>query len=307
MENVVLSIVVPVYNVEKYVEKCLTSLLEQSFKDFEVIIVNDGSTDLSRQICENFINAHNLANRFFILDKSNGGLSDARNYGMKFARGQYISFLDSDDYVDSDTYELLIGKMRPGIKMVQCSYYLTYSNKEKIVTANEYRTIGEMAAKGLVVAWNKLFLRSFLLEKSIEFPVGLYYEDIYFYYKILEHLSDVRTEVSTVNKPLIHYVQRNNSIMLVNTRRVLDILKIYQLLETCLLKDEVEYRCSKNFNGSFLKKALAIQDKRDRHFVIDSFKQYLKNVYPKWKKNRYYSFFSFKDFVIRFISPLLRG
>ena len=102
------SVIVPVYNVEKYIDKCLKSLVNQTLSDIEIIVVNDGSTDNSETIIKQYLEKYQNKIKYVI--KQNGGLSDARNYGMKFATGEYIAFLDSDDYVDNTIYEKMYNK-----------------------------------------------------------------------------------------------------------------------------------------------------------------------------------------------------
>lgn len=100
-----LSIIVPVYNVEKFIDKCLYSLVNQTLQDIEIIIVNDGSTDNSQNIIDEYVK--NYSNKLVSLNKENGGLSDARNFGLKHASGEYVGFVDSDDFIDFDMYEKL--------------------------------------------------------------------------------------------------------------------------------------------------------------------------------------------------------
>lgn len=303
MENTIrLSVIVPVYNVEKYILKCLESLKNQTLKEMEVIIVNDGSKDDSVKICYEFIKGNGIEN-FKIFNKENGGLSDARNYGMQFANGKYICFLDSDDYVDNNTYEILVNAIeKENKKMVQCGYYLTYEKKEKGVHVSEYSSLNDLAAYGLVNAWNKIFDKKFIIENKILFPIGLYYEDIYFFYSVLEKMNTI-DEVGTIDKPLIHYVQRKNSIMGDNSNKVSQIIDIYKMLEDNKFKSEIEYRCSRNFHGSFLKKALKIKNKEKRTQLIDEFNNYIKYKYPLWKSNKYYKK-GLKDFIILHISEM---
>ncbi len=113
------SIIVPVYNVENYVEKCLKTLVEQTLEDIEIIVVNDGSTD-------------HFPNKIVYKEKENGGLSDARNYGMKYAKGEYIAFFDSDDYVEKDMYEKMCQiAQKEKSDMVECDFYWEYPDKIK--------------------------------------------------------------------------------------------------------------------------------------------------------------------------------
>lgn len=99
-----ISIIVPIYNVEKYIEKCIQSILNQTFSDFELILVNDGSTDSCGEICDKY---KKLDDRIIVIHKVNGGLSSARNAGIDIARGEYIGFIDSDDYIHEKMYEIL--------------------------------------------------------------------------------------------------------------------------------------------------------------------------------------------------------
>lgn len=290
------SIILPLYNVEKYVIKCLNSLKNQTLNSFEVIIVNDGSKDNSRYLCEKFIKDNDL-NNFFIVDKENGGLSSARNYGLKFAKGKYVAFLDSDDYVNENTYELLLNALDENSIFVECGYYLTFENKEKTLNLNTFNNLEEYAAYGYVVAWNKLIKRDFLINNNIQFIEGLYYEDINFFYNLLEKIEDYN-KIKHLNMPLIHYVQRNDSIMSDNTNKLLDIIKIYSSLNDNKLSLSIEYRASRNLNGAFLKKALKIKNKEIKKEVIKKYNDFLNKNFPSWKKNKFYRKNNLKDFLI---------
>jgi glycosyltransferase involved in cell wall biosynthesis len=195
-----ISVIVPVYNVEKYVLRCLESLNNQTFQNFEVIIVNDGSTDKSVDICRQFINQNELGGQFKILDKKNGGLSDARNYGVSFAQGKFIFFLDSDDYIEKDTFEIMISSIEKDTILVQTDYYIEYANgKKKVVVLPNYNSIDELSAYGDVVAWNKLYDRSFIQKNNMTFPKGLFYEDIYFFMELVSKI-DSCSKLKTIHK-----------------------------------------------------------------------------------------------------------
>ena len=106
-EEILVSVIVPVFNVEKFLEKCVSSITNQTYKNLEILLVDDGSTDNSGTICDNFSKNDN---RLKVFHKKNGGLSDARNYGIERATGSYIMFIDSDDWIENDTIELLLDK-----------------------------------------------------------------------------------------------------------------------------------------------------------------------------------------------------
>lgn len=116
------SVIVPVYNVEKYLERCLNSLVNQTLQDIQIIVVNDGSPDNSQEIIDRFEKEYPDKLKGYI--KENGGLSDARNYGMQFVEGEYVAFVDSDDYVDETMYEKLYNKaIEEDSELVVCGYY----------------------------------------------------------------------------------------------------------------------------------------------------------------------------------------
>ena len=215
------SVIVPVYNVEKYIEKCLNSLINQTLQDIEIIVVNDGSTDESKSIINRYLQDYNSKIKYY--EKENGGLSDARNYGMKFATGEYIAFLDSDDYVETTIYEKMYNKaIQENCDFVECDFIWKYENKEVKDCGYIYKNKFEMLAYGRVVAWNKLIKRSLIIENSIEFPKGLRYEDIEFFYKLIPYIN----KFGFVKDYLIYYIQRANSIANTQNEKNKDIFKV---------------------------------------------------------------------------------
>ena len=202
------SVIVPVYNVEKYIGRCLNSLLKQTEKDIEIIVVNDGSEDNSQLIIDEYV--VNNPGKIFSLTKENGGLSDARNFGIPYARGEYISFVDSDDYVEKNMYEELLKKSESGKKkIITCGYFMDWESKSIVKIDNNYKDVESYILSGLVIAWNKLYRRDWLLETQLRFPKGLLYEDLQFFCELLLSVESM-DEVSIVKKPLIHYIQRDN-------------------------------------------------------------------------------------------------
>lgn len=122
------SIIVPFYNVENYIEKCLKSLVNQTLKDIEILLVNDGSKDGSEEIAKKFIETY--PNKIVYFKKENGGLSDARNYAIPYAKGEYIAFLDSDDYVEPNMYEEMYNKAKEQtLDYVECDFLWEYPDK----------------------------------------------------------------------------------------------------------------------------------------------------------------------------------
>ena len=221
-----------------------------------------------------------------------GGLSDARNYGIPYAKGDYIAFLDSDDYVEKNVYEKLYKKaVQTNADMVECDFYWEYSETKKVhdKTAN-YKNESDMYANARVVAWNKLYKRDVLINSGIKFPKGLRYEDLEFFYKILPKLK----KIELINEPLIHYVQRNNSITYVQNEKTKDIFKILDNIikyykENDLYEkynQELEYMYTRILFGSSLKRMVKIQDRKIRKELLKETIEKVYKEFPNWKKNK---------------------
>ena len=190
-----ISIIVPIYNVEKYLTNCIDSILNQTFKDFELILVNDGSTDNSFEICKHY---KDIDDRICIIDKKNGGLSSARNAGLDIAKGEYIGFVDSDDYIHPQMYELLynqIIKNKADISMCEFKKVSEFNKKElsdKVILNQEVEILnnkeavfklGENGSVTYVIACNKLYKKS--LFNNIKFKEGIIHEDEYIIHRLL--------------------------------------------------------------------------------------------------------------------------
>lgn len=188
-----ISIIIPVYNVEPYLERCVRSVLDQSFRDFEIILVNDGSTDRSPEICRRLAS---LDGRIKVFDQVNGGLSDARNTGIREASGEYIAFIDSDDWVRQDFLnELQRNLEESGADIAGCRYIRTCSENELIPDSEVHCRIYDRdeAMEALIsnrieqVVWNKLYRRSAI--EGILFEKGKYHEDEFWSYQIFSRIG----------------------------------------------------------------------------------------------------------------------
>lgn len=198
------SVIVPVYNVDKYLSKCLETLIRQTYRNIEIILVDDGSNDLSGLICEKYSRKDK---RIYAFHKTNGGLSSARNFGIKKATGKYLCFIDSDDYVEYDYIKSLLEvALSKSADIVVCGY--DEVNPMAKVMSGKEATIKLLIDQENVdiVAWNKLYRRS--LFKNIKYPEGENYEDTLTTYKLYSKAA----KVIYVSKILYHYVQRENSI-----------------------------------------------------------------------------------------------
>lgn len=212
MSNPLISVIVPVYNVELYLNECISSLINQTYQNLEIIIVDDGSTDKSGSICDSFKDS-----RIKVYHKQNGGLSDARNYGLKFATGDYILFVDSDDFLDLNMINVLVENAISNIVDISICGYSKYYDSNKIIKCqNETDNFKIEDLKRIeylydfnhygVGVWNKLFKRELL--ENIKFPVGKVSEDYFVMYKIFYKAKSV----FYTSKSLYFYRQRQNSI-----------------------------------------------------------------------------------------------
>ena len=282
------SVIVPVYNVEKYITRCLTSLVNQTIDDLEIILVNDGSTDNSEKLIKQFKKDYK---NIIYVKKENGGLSSARNFGLIYATGEYIAFLDSDDYVDKSIYQKMYEKAKAtNSDYVECDFIWKYPDNEKIDVGFRYKDKKEMFEKARVVAWNKLIKREIIINNKLEFPVGLYYEDVEFFYKLLPYINNF----SFVEEPLIYYVQRGNSIVNKQDARTKQIFKVLDNVINYYKKiglyneyeTQIEYTYARILLCSSLKRMLQIPDKVTRSLLLTETWQNLNIKFPNWKKNK---------------------
>lgn len=217
-DNKLISIIVPIYNMEKYLDKCINSIINQTYKNIEIILVDDGSTDKSSKIINKY---KKLDKRIKAYYKKNGGLSDARNYGIDKATGEYIGFIDSDDYIEKNMYETLynnIIKYNADISVVGFNVvyessdinrvkYQEVTDKLEIYNRKEAFDLLFDANKFGNFAWNKLYKKE--LFKNIKYPLGKKMEDLGTTYKLVE----ISNKIVYEPLKLYNYFQRSGSIM----------------------------------------------------------------------------------------------
>lgn len=239
-----ISVIVPVYNVEQYLKRCVESLLVQSYKNLEIILVDDGATDQSGKICDALSCKDN---RIKVIHKENGGLSDARNKGLEYATGDLIAFVDSDDYIAPNMYERLVSVMNDtDTDIVMCRYIRfkgeickeIIENKVDVkvmdtlkVLENIYGTDGET----YTVAWNKLYKRDVIAD--IRYPVKKVNEDEYTTYKYFANAS----KVAYTSEILYYYFYNDNSIT--TKKNYLSNKDIYDALD-----ERMEYLKQRGFS-----------------------------------------------------------
>lgn len=208
------SIVVPLYKVEAYLEKCIESIQKQTYSNLEIILVDDGSPDQCGQICEEYAEKDT---RIHVFHKENGGLSEARNYGVQYATGKYLLFVDSDDFISETLVEKTVNIAEThSCDMVLFDYYYVKNGMTEVRTCGEIpenKVICLEKEKNLFTAppsaWSKLFNRDFYVSSGIEFPKGLYYEDLGTTPKFLLKAE----RIFYLKEPLYYYMIRSSSIM----------------------------------------------------------------------------------------------
>lgn len=209
--NIKLSIIIPVYNTEKYIQRCLDSVMEAIDDEMEVLIINDGSPDDSESIILTYLEKSNQL-RYF--KKENGGLSDVKNYGIERARGEYIIFLDSDDYIESDMYKKMLEVLeKDNSEVVVCDIRMVYENDSKLNRVESCNNINRnniffqiVDTPLMAASWNKIVKKS--LYEGLDFPKGMNNEDI----SVTPIILGKAKKISIVNEPFYNYVQRSGSI-----------------------------------------------------------------------------------------------
>ncbi len=301
-----ISVIVPVYKVEKYLKKCIYSITGQTYKNIEIILVDDGSPDRCPEICDNLAMADS---RIKVIHKENGGLSDARNAGLAIATGDYLMFVDSDDYIEATMTEKLLNLIkRDKSDIALCSMCLIdekgnplNEKNEAIPIKNEVLTGGQILNKltevqvwAYVVAWNKLYIREIF--ENISFPLGKLHEDEY----TVHHIFGKCSKMSCTDERLYYYVQRDGSIMgSVYTIKNLDAIEA--------LIDRIDYLYKRKMYyavGVTVEKAIHLLDYARRHLDLKNkenkkhytdldkrFKEFCKkNIYLKRCRRAYLKF-----------------
>ena len=286
-----LSVIVPVYNVENYLVKCINSILNQTFSDFELLLIDDGSTDDSGKMCDKFALKDR---RIKVFHHSNSGQSVARNRGIDYSLGKYISFVDSDDWLDKDMYSCMMDPILNGgnFDIVVCGHRVLIDGGEieEEVVFQKTISISGVEATNLILKdeelpsfpWNKIYKRE--LFKNIRFPIGRIYEDTATIYKVF-HLSK---KVHIINSVYYNYLRRKESTCLATdslkvARRSYDNFKAFyerylfakrhieytSVLETCTQK---AFMLGINLIHSMIKEK-SLYESYDNLYVYDSIRE----------------------------------
>lgn len=281
------SVIVPVYNSAKYLNKCITSILNQTLKEFELIIVNDGSTDDSEKIISTFKDK-----RIHYFSNSNHGIGYSRNFGIDRAIGEFICFVDSDDYIDNNMLlEMYEKSKKENIDFLVCNYF--HVNQEKVTEfkIKKFNNTTLKDNKELILninlgPCNKLIKRNLFSNNDFRFPENIKYEDMLLMIKLLNNANNI----SLLNKSLCYFNVHSNSETTTLDKRVFDILKVLNDTKDYLK----EYYDLESFTDFFVYKITNYtiqqryqQDKKTRNEFIDEAFIFLNENFKNWKKCSY--------------------
>lgn len=287
-----LSIIIPAYNVENYIKECIDSVLNQNLKDYEIIIVNDGSTDKTAEIIEVYKNIENIK----VINQKNMGLSAARNEGLKNAIGKYILFLDSDDFIEKDAISECINYIKEKKLDILAFNYWNYFNEKNIYLEKRLKIEKEifsgldylkfnLSFKSYPMAWLNIYSHEFLYKNKLFFKEGILHEDVEFNVRLLTKVE----KMSFLDVPLIYYRHREGSITKKRLRRresYIEILKTY-LKEMDEIEDKELIQLLYNYMF-YISKNIILESIRDKDFdFLAENKIFLKNILKRTNKIKY--------------------
>lgn len=283
-----ISIIVPIYNAEKYLNKCIDSILNQTKKELEIILVNDGSTDNTEKLIKSYKDK-----RIKYFKNTNHGIGYTRNFGIDKATSKYIMFLDSDDYLEKTSCEKLFNKIeKDKLDIVMCDFYKDYGDRVEEIKLPSFKDSSLKDNPDIITEylnpWAKLYSAKLLKDNKIKFVEDLKYEDAPF---VIEAL-DKANKIGKIDECLNYYVIHNNSETTVRDRKCFDILKIIDKIrkytkDKDYLKDKIDkltVRIITNYT---------IQQRNQKNKLIglefiDKAFDYLEKEVPDYKNNKYY-------------------
>lgn len=308
-----ISAIIPVYNVEDYIDKCIESLLLQSLDNFEILLIDDGSTDNSGMICDSYANKYE---NIKVFHKENGGLSSARNYGLEKAKGEFISFIDSDDWIHKDMYlELYNAAIKNKADIAQCRYLKVF-NEDIEINTNINRKIevfNNIAAlnnfyndkyKETVVCWNKIYRKK--LFNDIKFPVGKIHEDEFTTHKLIYKAK----KIVYLKDELYYYRQREGSIMRsgfnIKELSLLEAFKEQSIFMKNINNEELYYRSLNRYLiGLRLKYYQCQNSLKNNRKILEQIKKEYQLIYFKNIKNNKIKFMTKINESIFMINPTI--
>lgn len=299
MSDPLVSIIVPVYNVENYLERCMKSIVEQSYNNIQVVVINDGSTDSSLSILNKIAKNDK---RVKVFNKENGGQASARNLGLKEAEGEYILLVDSDDYLAKDTVkECIVKAQATDSDLVIFDFYNINDKGEK-----QYFKTGTRLDNARTVPWNKLFHKSLWVKYT--FPEGYWYEDL----GIIPAVVASAKNVVKIDEPLYYYETSRGSSQtnLINYEKLYDVIhmlkNVYQEIKnTDGVRDkseEIEYLFIEHLLFvTLLLKLPHIKESKVKQDLVDNINDTIKIYVPNWEISKFKSGNFFNNAIKRFV------
>ena len=289
-EDEKVSIIVPIYNAEKYLRKCINSILYQSYSNLEIILVNDGSKDKSEKIVNDYDD-----NRIKYYKKPNEGIGKTRNFGLNKATGKYIMFLDSDDYIDLECCKTLVEKMKEDQSdLVVSDYYKDKNGKIEYFKIDSFEPSSLKENPNLLLSinlgpCNKLFKRKIIIDNKIKFNEKLKYEDTPF---VCEYLLKAK-KISKLDEALSYYCIHGNSETTVRDERIFDIIEIVKIVREELgqydyLKDNLDI-LTVNILTNYTIQQRYQKDKKIRNKFIEECFKYIQENISDYKDKKYYN------------------
>lgn len=286
------SVIVPVYNVYDYLDKCLNSLVNQTLKELEIIVVNDGSTDKSQSIIDKYQKKYSNIKAY---KKTNSGLSDTRNFGLKYVTGEYVTFVDSDDYIEPDMYFKMYEKAKTeDFDIVACDINYVYPDREESLVVDPKKdttNIKELFINFYPTVCTKLFKRELFTKSKLEFKSGVWYEDVEFMYRLLPYIKSI----GVIHEAFYNYLQREKSITSTISPKIYDYINNFNGLVDYYKKNkyydeykkELEYAYVRYVYATFIKTCLSYDEKEYLKAVDEAIKN-VKRQFPKYHRNKYF-------------------
>ncbi len=306
------SVVIPVYNKEKYLRRCLDSLLKQTLQEIEVLVINDGSTDGSEDIIKEYVQKY--PEKIYGFSKPNGGLSDTRNFGIAKAHGEYIAFIDSDDFVLETMLEEMYQKAKEkDFDVVACNVMLVYPDKklevETGVTEGISLTLEEkkrILLESYPIVCNKLY-RTQMLQDKVFFKKNIWFEDVVFMFDVVPNLSSI----GVVEKPFYQYIQNTDSIthtyneklydFIYNMDGIIEQYKARGIYEE--YRDVIEYAYVRYSYATFIKRLAKGKCKKEFWKGVKFARKKVQQKFPNYRQNKYMLEKTNKNWYLRHFNP----
>ena len=311
-----ISVIVPAYNAEKYIEKCLDSVLAQTFEDYEIVIVNDGSKDGTLDVLNRYKSEY--PERITVISQENSGPGTTRNNAIKAATGDYLIFLDSDDYIKPDMLAILYDKAQSGgFDVVASNVDAIYPDKTICISSGvngDFKTLTlrdkqNLFLKFYPIACNKIYKREIFQNEDLLFEARIWFEDVLFCHKLLPNINSI----GVINESFYYYNQNAGSITYTYSDKLYDInLVMEKTLEYYKkegifedFKDELEYMYVRYMFATFVKRLSKAKDiKIFKKGLAFAFKEVKRN-FPNFRKNKYLTSTGAKGLYLKFFNPLL--